>query len=309
MVNSKCLIILSEKSSGSTALQNLLTKFGDIKCVCKTRHFENETLYWTKAASILGLSQSKMLDSEVPIHRRKAKRDLITVLQDNLDDYSPPADDNELIFDGWQRMCARYAPIFLEKSPHHLGQWSSLELIVQCIESTPGTDFLLIGLVRNPMDTIYSQFRRWRIRPEKLQYQWLVAYRNLSRLRDIVGERLVVIRYEDMVSSLSHLRTILDFCEVSVDNADHTYLHQASLLKWKRDKFFGFVLDDVVMQLAQDYGYQVEDLTNTSTPIWSAYREYMRAVYRCTNPLRQAFLAARRPGAVTRARCLLWDAR
>ncbi len=69
---SQCIIILSIKSSGSSACQNLLSKFSQVSYVPKTRHFENETLYWTKAASVLGLPQVDMIDSEVPISKEKA---------------------------------------------------------------------------------------------------------------------------------------------------------------------------------------------------------------------------------------------
>ena len=175
MSHKKCIIILSEKSSGSSALQNLLVKFAEIQHVSKTRHFENETLYWTKAASILDKPQLVMVDSEVPIERKKARGELISLLKDNLNDYVPPVDDKELIIEGWRLLCNKYSPIFLEKSPHHLCQWAAIELIIECIRQVTDVDFLLIGLIRNPMDTLYSQFKRWGSRPEEVQET--MAYR------------------------------------------------------------------------------------------------------------------------------------
>ena len=147
MQKDKNIIILSEKSSGSSACQNLLTKFASIKHVSKTRHFENETLYWTKAASILGKPQLKMVDSEVPIECLKAKNDLISLLRDNLNNYTPPDNERELIMQGWRLLCKNHSPIFLEKSPHHLCQWSALELIIEHIREVNDVDFLIIGLI------------------------------------------------------------------------------------------------------------------------------------------------------------------
>lgn len=285
MSASKCIIILSEKSSGSSACQNLLAKFAEIKYVSKTRHFENETLYWTKAASILGLPQLNMIDSEVPIEREKAKTDLITLLGDNLKNYSPPHNNRELILGGWKLLCEKHTPIFLEKSPHHLYQWSALELIIECMQSLNDTDFLLIGLIRNPLDTIYSQFKRWKTRPERLQYQWLIAYQNLLKLKNIIAEKLVVVRYEDMVRSLSYLKPVFDFCNVTISDADRNYFHQKSISKWKNDKSFGFTLSDEVIALAQSYGYQTEDLINRSSVLWPIYREFGRALYKSTRPI------------------------
>ena len=290
MSNEKSIIILSEKSSGSSACQNLLVKFANIEHVAKTRHNENETLYWTKAASILGKSQLKMVDSEVPIEREKAKAELISLLKGNLDDYVPPVKDKELIMEGWRLLCKKHSPIFLEKSPHHLCQWSAIELIIECIRKINDVDFLLIGLVRNPMDTIYSQYKRWKSPPEKVQEQWLVAYQNLLRLKEIVGDQLVIVRYEDMVTSLEYLEPAFSFCEVTVSTADKTYLHQKSLQKWKNDIFFGFSLSDETIELAEKYGYQRDELTNETYLIWPAVRTLSRIVHIAVRPIRKLVL-------------------
>lgn len=262
MSRKKCIIILSEKSSGSSALQNLLTVFAKIKHVDKTRHNEHETLYWTKAASILDLPQLDILDSEVPIAREKAKFDLITLLRDNLDNYSPPNDDQKLVVDGWRLLCEKYTPIFLEKSPHHLCQWSAIELIIECIRELDDIDFLLIGLIRNPMDTMYSQFKRWQASPEKLQHQWYIAYHNLLKLKEIMGEKLIILRYEDITSSVAYLLPVFSFCDLSIDTVDQSYLHQTSILKWKQDKMFSFMLANKVANLARKYGYKDEEIIN-----------------------------------------------
>ncbi len=78
------ILILSNKSSGSRAVQRLLAQAADLKYVEKTRHLENESLYWTKAASILNLQQHNLLDSEVPIPQPSARQDLVALLRDNL---------------------------------------------------------------------------------------------------------------------------------------------------------------------------------------------------------------------------------
>ena len=155
------------------------------------------------------------------------------------------------------------------------------------MQSLNDTDFLLIGLIRNPLDTIYSQFKRWKTRPEKVQYQWLIAYQNLLKLKDIIAEKLVVVRYEDMVRSLSYLKPVFDFCNVTISDADRNYLHQKSISKWKNDKSFGFVLSDEVIALAQSYGYQTEDLINRSSALWPIYREFGRALYKSTRPIKK----------------------
>lgn len=268
MTKYKNIIMLSEKSSGSSACQKLLTRFADIRHINKTRHFESETLYWTKAASIMGKPQLKMVDSEVPIPPERAKSDLISLLRDNLDNYDPPECDLELINHGYNLLCKTYSPIFIEKSPHHLCQWSAIELIVNHIRQIKDVDFLLLGLVRNPMDTIYSQFTRWGSRPEMVESQWIVAYRNLLKLREMDGIQLQIVRYEDIVSSIKHLSPVFDFCEVKPNVDDQVFLHQKSLSKWKNDRRFKYVLSEQAIEVAEAFGYKKNELIPKTNSFW-----------------------------------------
>lgn len=303
----KSILILSNKSSGSSAVQRLLSQAADLKCIEKTRHFQNESLYWTKAASALGLPQVNMLDSEVPIPPAQAKTDLIALLRDNVSNCQLPVPSQPLeptfIFEGWRRLCEQYQPIFLEKSPHHLLQSSALSLIVSCMEQLEGqVEFLLIGLVRNPMDVLYSAFRRWGTPPEKLQYEWLTAYENLRDLAMTVGDRnptspfnpnpngrLVTIRYEDLANSLSPLAPVFDFCKTG-PSVTAQPLNRHSLLKWQQDSFFGFTLAPEVIDLAQAYGYHTTELFNTPSPLWPPYRSSLRSIHQSTRWAKAAYL-------------------
>jgi hypothetical protein len=240
----------------------LLAGHAGIRHVSKTRHFEHETLYWTKAASILGLPQFGMVDSEVPIEPNRARTDLLALLEDNLDGFVPPDGDEDLIMEGWRSLCRQYAPVFLEKSPHHLCQWSALELIVRCMRRLDSVDFLLIGLIRNPLATIHSQYRRWQSAPEKVEVQWRIAYRNLMRLRDIVGSRLLVLRYEDMVASPRWLTPVLGFCGVAARTTESA-LHDRSVTHWASDLRFDFSLSPETVAVAAQYGYRPSELRQT----------------------------------------------
>lgn len=297
----KCVVILSEKSSGSTACQNLLAQSANVRHIRKTRHFAHETLYWTKAASVLGMPQIDMVDSEVPIEPEKARRDLIALLQDNLDDYTPPSNDEQMIMQGWRDLCRQHAPVFLEKSPHHLCQWSSLELMMKCAQKFDDVMFLFVGLVRNPMDTIYSQYTRWGTNPEKLQHQWHTAYRNLLKLKQMLGDQVVLLRYEDMVSSPRHMQAVFEYCGMS-NPAEPGFLHRRSLQKWKRDSFFGFSLSDETLRLAEAYGYREEELVNESYRFWPIVRNLSQTRRRLDHRLRNYLVATGIVGQVRRLR-------
>lgn len=290
----KSIIILSNKSSGSSACQKLISKFANVNLVEKTYHYQNETLYWTKAASILGLPQNQMLDSSVPYSPEKSYSDIVNLLKENLGVEQLPDDPKELIFQGWAMLCEQYAPIFLEKSPHHLYQWSSIKLILECIDRYQGKiDFLLIGLVRNPMDTLYSAFRRWKTPPEKCQYEWLTAYRNLQKIKEIMQDKLVILRYEDIVSSVSFMNPVLNFCGVDISEVDDDFLYKKSVPEWKTNKLYGFNLADEVVALAKEYGYTPAELTNEPSIFWPTYRDVSRNAYQIVKPLKMKIVDAR----------------
>jgi hypothetical protein len=268
----KCLIVLSSKSSGSSVLQHVLASQPHVHPVLKTRHRQNETLFWVKAASVLGLPQVAMVRSEVPIPRDRARADLITLLTDNLDSsYRPPLTDRELIFGGWYQLCRQYAPVFLEKSPHHLHQWSALELIMECMQELSDVEFQLVGLVRNPMDTVYSLWRRWRVIPERSQDEWYTAYTNLQRLAALLPDRVVVLRYEDMIGDGNALQPVYRF--IDAPGCDTEILHSQSIGMWKQDRLCGFRLSERVAALGEQYGYSRRDMMGDSYLLWPVYRQ------------------------------------
>ena len=246
-------------------MQNLLCSGTNARHVQHTRHGEYETLYWTKAASILGLPQAQLLASEVPIAPRKARTDLITLLAHNVPRFVPPNDDEALVFEGWRALCKRFAPVFVEKSPHHLQQWSCLELLASAVRRLPDVEFRFIGLVRNPMDMLYSAWRRWRLAPQAAQFEWFQAHQNLLRFKELVGDRLTIISYETLVSQDGVARAMLNKMHIAGSQARVASLHKNSVLSWKRDAGYGFQLDSTVAELAAEYGYTPEDLSKQPT--------------------------------------------
>jgi hypothetical protein len=269
---STCVIILSTKSAGSSALQNLICGCTDGRHVAHTRHVQHETLYWTKAASILGRRQVRIPDSEVPIPPEKALHDIRALLAANLPDFELPSDPEELIFEGWRRLCAQFGPLFVEKSPHHLHQWAALELLIEAIRRLPDIDFRFVGLIRNPMDVLYSMWRRWHADPERHQSHWFLAYENLRRFEMEVGDRLFIVRYEDLAVQGDGAKQLIEFLDRPVTSEALNYIHSKSLQRWKADRWFGFQLDRRVAELATSFGYARADLQNRSSLFWEPYR-------------------------------------
>lgn len=267
MSSTKCVVILSARSSGSSALQNLLTGGGRARHVERTPHHENETLFWLKAAAVLNRPQVKMADSRLPLTADEARADLRALLRDNIGPhYTPPDQDEALVFDGWRDLCRHYAPIFIEKSPHHLHQWSALDLLVESMSRTPGVDLFFVALARNPLDTFYSMWTRWRGLPDQNQRDWLRAYRNLLRFQERVGDRLLIVRYEEMVRDPGCLAPLYRFMGEPAPPAD--YMHRESVGKWRGRRDFGFRLSDEATALAERYGYRRSELENRGSLAW-----------------------------------------
>jgi Sulfotransferase family len=281
----RCVVILSARSSGSSALQNLLVQSPGVRHIDRTPHFENETLFWVKAASVLGRPQVKIADSRLPLPVAESRAGLRALLQDNIGAaYVPPVEDMALIFDGWRDLCQHYAPVFVEKSPHHLHEWAALELLLESLNRVPEVDIMFVGLVRNPIDTLYSIWQRWRGLPHHNQRDWCTAYTNLLRLRGMVGERLLILRYEDMVRDPMHLAPIYRF--MGLRDAPPGYLHDKALGKWRGDPCFRFRLNPASVTLAEQFGYTRSDLENQGSALWWLYavasRWYVRHVKRLT---------------------------
>lgn len=282
MNRNKCVIILSEKSSGSSACLKFLQKEAPLRSVAHTRHNENETLYWVKAASVLQRPQIDMVDSEVPIPEPRARRELHAMISQNVPGYALPASDEELVHDGWRALCEAHGPYFLEKSPHHLCQWSAIELILETVRRHPHIDFLIIGLVRNPMDTIFSQFDRWRSEPEAVEKQWRVAYENLLRLQQTESNaQIELLRYEDMVSKpATALSGIFEFCGVKSSLKNPRYLHSQSVQRWRQKFWFGFRLAPETIRIAEQFGYAAAEMENRASAFWPAARRILTQWHR-----------------------------
>lgn len=266
-----CAVLLSDKSSGSSVLQSVLAEHDGIRLVQFTRHKENETLYWVKAAATLGLPQPHLADSELPLTPEAARRDLVEFLEQNLARPIRPDAEGDWLFDGWLELCRTRRPIFLEKSPHHLHCWTALELLMGCADRASDVEFRLVGLTRNPMDTLYSKWRRWRQMPERSQYEWLQAYRNLQRLAGLAGERLRIVRYEDLVADptvLDEIRQHLGLPPAEERAAEGTRFHDRSLARWRKDPTFGFRVSPEVMACALDLGYEPSELLGNRSFTW-----------------------------------------
>lgn len=245
-------IILSTKSAGSSALQKFLVRDYGFEMTQKTPHHENETLYWTKAASILGLPQQKMHRSKVPYSKAKALESLQHFCSENeIGSLELGRATKEDIFNFYSRFIQQNQPRFVEKSPHHLFNQSNLDLIGEFISlHKKEIDFKVIGLVRHPLSVIYSGWDRWKFDCSQFEKEWYISNLNLLHYKKVLD--IDIVRYEDLVAEDgAFMQEKLNLEPVSGD----FHFRSSSLYKWKTDNKFGHELSDETKQLAAQFGY------------------------------------------------------
>lgn len=274
------IYILSEKSSGSSFLFRSLKDALNIKSYPKTIHYESETLYWTKAASLLDKPQLKMLASAVPYPKARARKEIQDFLKENLNHDIEFESDEDMVFRGWFELVRQFGPVFIEKSPHHLLQWSALELMLEFEERYKNEiNCHYICIIRNPKDVFLSQFRRWNVDLKLLENQWLINYMNWNRLaNEICDSDRYLVRYEDIILDNSSFLTSFSEklnlnCELS--RTEKVRKSKAS----KKTRMFGFSFSSSTKILAREFGYSDAELNSTPSLKWSMYSAYMKYAY------------------------------
>ncbi|MBJ2135081.1 sulfotransferase [Paraglaciecola chathamensis] len=284
MTKLTCVFILSEKSSGSSMLWRALTGALNIQRYPKTKHFESETLFWTKAASLLEKPQLKMLKSAVPYSKERSRLEIEEFLSVNLAKSFTHYSDRDLVFKGWYELITEFGPIFIEKSPHHLLQVSALDLMLEFKSKySLEVDVKFVGLVRNPYTTICSQVRRWQPKVEQIMEQWKLSYMHLLSLQKKVGSTdIYVLRYEQLlVTKTEQLEHIFKFinCTQCISDAKS---EKVRLSKSEKSlNWFGFDLDDSTKYVAKSFGYtdaEIEHKKSTLWPLYKFYIYYIRAI-------------------------------
>jgi hypothetical protein len=264
-------MILSDKSSGSSLLQRVVTEDPSARFIANTPHHERETLYWNKAVAALGLPQPRMADSRiVPMSQRRGADMLLALLNDNMSSHWVRPVDESLIFAGWTALTRAHGPVFVEKTPHLLHSTSALQLLRRYLDREGAADVRVVGLVRHPVDTLYSMWRRWSVDPAVRQHEWVRAYTNLLHLRDDLRDRVLIIRYEDLVGDPVVISRLSAHVRLSLPVP--SYLRADSIHAWHADRRFSFNPSRELSALAEAFGYDDVCRVRTAPGLWAGVR-------------------------------------
>jgi len=264
---SKVVILLSDKRSGSTMLQEAMCRHPDIRHVDYSPHTYFETHHWLKSAVLLDLPAALYSGGRVyPGYgsRENARAYIEDTLKGNIPGYELPQNDRALCFEGWEALCRHYAkPVFFEKSPQILAQWGALDLLLEWMEKTE-LDVKLIGLVRNPLAVQYSAEKLFSTDPNDRQLAWLSTHRNLLTLCTLLPkERLKLVRYEDVIKDPDvELSKLCEFVGIAPVSGLGAAVHDGSKEKWRSDPDYSLSLHPAVRRIAEGLGYTSEELAS-----------------------------------------------
>lgn len=281
------VLLLSDKRSGSTMFEREICRHPDVRHVEYTPHTYSETQHWLKGARLVGMPPQTFYGHRYygGLQSSAATRALmIDELRGNLPEFEIPSDDEELVFQGWEALCEKFAkPVFFEKSPHHLGQWACLSTLLQWMERTKFRT-KIIGLVRNPLAVQYSAFELFQTIPEERQYGWAEMYRYLLAFRQMIPpDDFHLIRYEDLTEQPQEtFAAVYDFLGIAPQEFEDREVHRRSLRRWVEDPDFGLQLHESVKQVARIYGYLDEDLHNPAKPPPPLSRQLVKTARRWT---------------------------
>lgn len=265
------VLLLSDKRSGSTILQQELCKHAGVKQVDYSPHTYEETQHWLKGAALLDMPGRLYYGHKVyPTYKNKAvaRTYLVDEIKSNLPDFNCDISDRDLVFQGWEALCRKYAqPVFFEKSPQHIAQWAALSLMLEWIKTTEFR-VKVVGLVRNPLSVLYSAEELFLSNPEVRQFGWMDMYHNLIVFREMIpSDKFHLVRYEDLIAKpVGEFGKILEFIGMPENDQIGRTVHDKSANKWRDDPRFTVRLHESVKQTARYFGYTDDELDNPVKP-------------------------------------------
>lgn len=267
-MKSTVVVLLSDKRSGSTFFQREILKHPHVQTVKYSSHRYLETHHWLKSAMILNFNEASANLYKGYGNIANAKALLIDTVKANVPNWNIPSNNNDLVFGGWEALCKTFAnPVFFEKSPQLLASTTALEMFKSWINTTE-FDVKIIALVRNPMAVLYSAQELFHTSPEKRQFGWKDMHQNLFDFsKDLTEDQFLLLRYEDLVSTPAvQFNRVCAFIGLNPQLDMGADASSDSLNLWKEDPSFQFNLAVDVVEMAKQFGYTVEELTNPPKP-------------------------------------------
>ncbi len=148
--------------------------------------------------------------------------------------------DKKKIFEIYNEISNFFGPITFDKSPQYLGNRECLKLIEEY--NSVYNNIIFLGLIRNPLDAIVSQYQLWREYKkndslQKREQNWLNKYNHLTQIKN-KNKNLKIIRYEDLVKNPKKKASeIFDYCDIEFDENCTNHLKEKSIGRYQAFSF------------------------------------------------------------------------
>ena len=241
----KTIIILSAKRSGSTAIYNVFKKHTQAYNPIKGDKFL-ELSYWNQGVEAINGNIKnfvKLLDMI----------NYSGYLPDNLEF------TEEDIFNIWDDILEYNGPTVYDKSPRYLGNLDCLKLIKKYKDR--GNDVRVICLMRNPLNCISSQWKRWGMSLKYREYNWTRYYRNYERMKDELDIKF--LRMEDFMRDANkYIGDMLTHVGLEIQESSYEHIvpiHGVSVLNhYDTDEFREWNINSNILYFMERYGYDKE---------------------------------------------------
>ena len=191
------------------------------------------------------------------------------------------------IFKIYNEIINFFGHTLFDKSPQYLGNDECLNLIKEY--NNIYKNIIFLGLIRNPLDSIISQYQLWKEYDEndslkKREKRWLIKYNHLIKLKKDFSN-LDIIKYEDLVADPENeTKKILDKCGLKFDNDCWQHLKEISIGRYQAFQTIGKHSDwkwsDEFDQHLKDFNYHPNNQNKISflkklRILFSSYKRFI----------------------------------
>ncbi len=203
----KTIILLSAKRSGSTALFKCFQNHSNVQIPHWDQNIDNWEIQFWSLASLALRGNIDPLKTRLKLSFPKINFQLDNYLND------------KKIFEIWNNILDECGGTVFDKSPQYLGNTDAFNLLEKYMSK--GNNVKIFSLIRDPRDTITSQYELWKDYSEndsleKREKFWIKQYSHLEKLRKKMN--IPLFNYEQIVSNpKKYMSQIYKFCEIDVE--------------------------------------------------------------------------------------------